>query len=106
MLTLVRTEHIGFRAYLTKRGVPGITPQCTCNQGTQTLKHICIFCPELQRNRYQLFLTAGSNSWEEISSTKRGLLATARWLIREGVLEQFSLAREEEKEREERGEAW
>ncbi|KYG39944.1 hypothetical protein M433DRAFT_9552 [Acidomyces richmondensis BFW] len=58
MATLIRTEHIGLGAYLTKRRVPGARPECT---------------------------------------------SVARWMIQEAVLEQFSLAKDEEKEREGRG---
>ena len=99
MATLLRTEHIGFKAYLAKRRVPGISPDCTCNQGYQTPKHVCISCPERQRNRQALFAAAGSSNWKDLTNTKRGLLATARWLIQEGVLDQFSLAKGEELQR-------
>jgi hypothetical protein len=99
MATLIRTEHIGLRAYLARQGVPDITPECTCGYRAQTLKHVMIFCPERQGLRQQLFRATGSD-WKAITQTKRGLNAATKWMIQESVLEQFSLAREEEEERE------
>jgi exonuclease III len=102
MATLIRTEHIGLRAYLTRQRVPNITPECTCGYRAQTLKHIMLFCPERQESRRRLFQTAGSD-WKTITQTRRGLNAATRWMIQESVLDQFSLAREEE-ERDRKGE--
>ena len=99
MATLLRTEHIGLRAYLAKRRVPGISPDCDCGQGYQTPKHICIQCPERQERRTALFEAAGTSNWKDLTGTKRGLLATARWMIQQGALEQFSLAQREEAQR-------
>ena len=95
MATLIRTEHIGLRAYLTRRRVLGITPECTCGYRAQTLKHVMLFCPERQGSRLALIQAVGSD-WKAITQTKRGLNAATRWMIQESVLDQFSLAREEE----------
>jgi hypothetical protein len=103
MATLIRTEHIGLRAYLTRQRVPDITPECTCGYRTQTLKHIMLFCPERQESRRRLTQTVGSD-WKTITQTRRGLNAATRWMIQESVLDRFSLAREEEEERERKGE--
>ena len=73
--------------------------ECTCGYRAQTLKHVMIFCPERQESRQQLFRATGSD-WKAITQTKRGLNAATKWMIQESVLEQFSLAREEEEERE------
>ncbi|KXL45860.1 hypothetical protein M433DRAFT_160171 [Acidomyces richmondensis BFW] len=51
MTTLIRTEHIGLGAYLTKRRVLEARPECTYRYRTQTVKHILIFCPERQEAR-------------------------------------------------------
>jgi hypothetical protein len=102
MATLIRTEHIGLGAYLTKRRVPGARPECTCGYRTQTVKHILIFCPEKQEARERLLREAGTSNWKDLANTKRGLTAAARWMIQEAVLDQFSLARDEEQERERR----
>ncbi len=96
MATLIRTEHIGLGAYLTKRRVPGARPECTCGYRTQTVKHILIFCPARQQARKRLFREAGTSNWKDLANTRRGLTAAARWMIQEAVLEQFSLAKDEE----------
>jgi hypothetical protein len=101
--TLIRTEHIGLRAYLARQRVPDITPECTYGYRAQTLRHVMIFCPERQESRRQLFQAVGSD-WKAITQTKRGLTAATKWMIQESVLEQFSLARGEENERESREE--
>ena len=96
MATLIRAEHIGLRAYLTKRRVPGITPKCTCGYRAQTVKHILVFCPERMEARMRLFQEAGTSNWKDLTQTKRGLSAATKWMIQEAVLDQFSLAKEEE----------
>jgi hypothetical protein len=62
-----------------------------------------LFCPERQESRRRLTQTAGSD-WKTITQTRRGLNAATRGMIQESVLDQFSLAREEEEERERKGE--
>jgi len=102
MATLIRTEHIGLGAYLTKRRVPGATPECSCGYRAQTVKHILIFCHMRQQARERLFREAGTSNWKDLVNTRRGLQAAARWMIHEAVLDQFSLARDEEQERDRR----
>jgi hypothetical protein len=86
---------LGHRAYLTRQRVPSITPECTCGYRAQTLKHVMLFCPERQESRRRLFQAVGSD-WKTVTQTKRGLNAATKWMIQESVLDQFSLAREEE----------
>jgi len=102
MATLIRIEHIGLRAYLTIRRVPGVTPECSCGYRAQRVKHILIFCHERQQARERMFREAGTSNWKDLENTRRGLKAAARWMIHEAVLDQFSLARVEEQERERR----
>ena len=45
-----------------------------------------------------MFAQAGSRTFREILSSTRGLKAVTQWLIRQGVLPQFSLAKEMEEE--------
>lgn len=103
MATLIRTEHIGLRAYLTRRRVTGVTPECSSGYRAQTVKHILILCHEKQQGRERMIREAGTSNWKDLVNTRRGLKAAARWMIHEAVLDQFSLARDEEQERE-RGE--
>jgi hypothetical protein len=56
-----------------------------------------LFCPERQESRRRLFqFQAVGSDWKTITQTKRGLNAATKWMIQESVLDQFSLAREEE----------
>ncbi|KXL43020.1 hypothetical protein M433DRAFT_156292 [Acidomyces richmondensis BFW] len=87
MATLIRTEHIGLGAYLTKRRVLGARPECTCGYRARTA-------------RERLFREAGTSNWKDLATSRRGLTQAARWMIQEAVLAQFSLANDEEQERE------
>jgi len=52
--------------------------------------------------REKLFKEAGTSNWKDVVNTRRCLKAAARWMILEAVLHQFSLARDEDQERERR----
>jgi hypothetical protein len=54
-----------------------------------------LFCSERQESRRRLFQAVRSD-WKTITQTKRGLNTATKWMIQEPVLDQFSLAREEE----------
>jgi len=87
--TLVRSECVGFKAFLHRMKVPGFdNPNCGCG-GLQTAKHMIMYCPLLGRE--QLFVEAGSQDYRELTSTVRGLRAVAKWTIRSGLLAQFKL---------------
>ena len=48
ILVQLRTEKIGLRDFLVKRRVPNIdSPQCECNQGRETVKHVILHCPNV-----------------------------------------------------------
>jgi hypothetical protein len=88
--TLVRSECIGFKAFLHRMKVPGFdNPNCDCGGGSQTAKHMIMYCPLLRRE--QLFVEAGSQDYKVLTSTVRGLRAVAKWTIRSGLLAQFKL---------------
>ncbi|KXL45943.1 MAG: hypothetical protein FE78DRAFT_89981, partial [Acidomyces sp. 'richmondensis'] len=63
--TLIRTEHIGLGAYLTKRRVLGARPKCTCRYRIQT------------QARERLFREVGTSNWKDLANTRRGLTAAA-----------------------------
>jgi hypothetical protein len=88
--TLVRSECIGFRAFLHRMKVPGFNnPNCHCGEDSQTAKHMVLYCPLVRHE--QLFEEAGSQDYKELTSVVRGLRAVARWTIRSGLLAQFKL---------------
>ena len=70
----------------------------TENAGTwrcQDVKHIIIFCQNHTHNRQKLYKEAGTDRYQEILSTREGLRAVARGVMKEGLLAQFSLAKEQ-----------
>ncbi len=66
------------------------------------MKHILISCHERQQARERLFSEAGTSNWKDLVNIRRGLQTAAMWMIYEGVLDHFSLARDEKQERERR----
>ena len=86
----LRTEKVGFAAFLHERKVPGVlSPACGCGWRRQDPKHIIIFCPNHAATRNRLYEEAGTRHYKEILATKRGLRAVAGWIMREGLLHQF-----------------
>ena len=59
----------------------------------QDPKYVIMFCPNHASTRHRLFREVGTQRYQEILSTEKGLRAVARWVMREGLLGQFSLAR-------------
>ena len=91
----LRTEKVGFAAFLYERKVPGVlSPACECGWRRQDPKHIIVFCPNHAATRNRLYEEAGTRHYKEMLATKRGLRAVAGWVMREGLLHQFSLAKE------------
>ena len=92
----LRTEKVGFAAFLHARRVPDVvSPACQCGWRQQDPKHIIIFCPNHAHNRRSLYEAAGTSRYQELMSTGKGLRAVARWVINEGLLSQFALAKEQ-----------
>jgi len=59
--TLVRSECVGFKAFLHRMKVPGFdNPNCHCGGGLQTAKHMIMYCPLLGRE--QLFVCGSRES--------------------------------------------
>jgi len=89
----IRTERIGLAAYLYSRKVPGFdSPNCSCGSFQQTAKHVLIHCRKHAARRPQLFRDAGTQDYRILTSTAKGLKAATRFLMIEGVLDQFKLA--------------
>ncbi len=91
----LRTEKIGFSHFLFTRKVPEVqNSSCPCGAARQTSKHVLLFCPAYQAGRSQMVLEAGSSDYDTMLSSRPGIRAAAKWLIKSGALHQFSLAKE------------
>ena len=91
LATQLRTEKIGFNAFLARQGVPGVIPNCFCGHSSQTVKHIMLFCPSLDRSGQQL---GSSSDLNTILSDTNSLKKAVGWLISLNMLPQFRLAKE------------
>ena len=99
---LLRSEIIGLRDWLYRVKVPGYdSPQCTCGWERQTVKHVVTQCPDIS-HREEMFLQSKSSNFRTILSTKKGLQAVTRWLIKYGKIEQFKVAGELAKDRDQK----
>ena len=96
LATQLRTETIGFAAFFHIRRVPGlISPACQCGRRRQDLRHVIIFCPNQAFKRRRLYEKTETQRYQETLSTEKCLRAIARWVMKEGLLGQFWLAREQ-----------
>jgi reverse transcriptase-like protein/retrotransposon-encoded endonuclease len=91
-LFLLRTEVIGLNAWLASIGVPEILPHCPCGWQAQTVRHILLHCP--RHNRVGLVSSTQSERLHDILSQRRSARIAASWFTRQGVLQQFRVAKE------------
>lgn len=92
--TQLRTEHIGLRAYLHRRRVPGVdSPACPCGYQSQNVKHVLTRCDRWSRNR-GLWLQVSTNSqYTRLLHDGDNVSRITKWIIHEGFFEQFRLAK-------------
>ncbi|RAQ99830.1 reverse transcriptase [Stemphylium lycopersici] len=99
----IRSEHIGVRAYLHQRKVPGIEDKsCPCGYLSQNVEHRLLVCKEWSTGRGEWRARARNRNFQAMISNKGDLQRITRWIIHQGFLEQFSLTRETERWIEER----
>ena len=91
LATQLRTEKIGFNAFLAQLRVPNVSSDCTCGHPDQTVKHVVLFCPDIDRSNENLSPSSDLNS---ILTNAASLRIAVRWLIGLNILPQFHLARE------------
>jgi len=91
LATQLRTEKIGFNAFLAQLRVPNVSSDCTCGHPDQTVKHVVLFCPDIDRSNENLSPSSDLNS---ILTNAASLRKAVRWLIGLNILPQFHLARE------------
>ena len=96
ILTQVRTGKIGLAAFLCKRWVPNfLTPACCCGAQWETARHVVMDCPRLQHARCSLFDAASTTDYQVMISRLRPATTLTAWILRHGVLPQFSWAQEQ-----------
>ena len=91
-LFLMRTEIIGLNCWLASVGVPHKLPHCECGWRAQTVEHVLLHCPRYD-TRGLVSLTDTENL-QEMLQRPASAKAAARWLISQGVMEQFRAAAE------------
>jgi hypothetical protein len=91
LATQLRTEKIGFNAFLARQRVPNVTPDCTCGYPNQTVKHVMLFCPDTDRSNESL---GHLSDLKSILTDAVSLRKAVRWLMGLNILPQFHLARE------------
>ncbi len=88
VITQLRTGKVGLNGFLANIRVPGVTLECSCGEGVETVAHVLLHCPNEQERRAWSRRTTVQEllSWERAQET-------ASWVIKGGRLSQFSLAR-------------
>ena len=95
LATQIRSEQIGLADFLHRKKVPGITTSsCLCGNGPQTAKHVIIYCHMIDRESLKQDPAVSSLNYRLIVGTPSSLRLVTRWLMRQGLLTQFSLALE------------
>jgi hypothetical protein len=84
----LRSGMIGLNSTLSNLNVPNVTPDCPCGAPKQNIRHVILDCPNLSREA--LIAEVGTDDIHVLLRSP----ATARWLIRTGILEQFSAVHE------------
>ena len=90
----IRTEKMGFAQFLHQRVPAVMSPACECGWHSHTAKHIIRYC-SLRPNRQRMLEEAGTTHYGKAASASKGLKAVTAWLMKLGLLSQFSLATEQ-----------
>ena len=91
LATQLRTEKIGFNAFLARQRVPNVTADCPCGYPNQSAKHVLLFCPDIDRSNENL---GPSSDFNSILTNAASLRKAVRWLMSLNILPKFYLARE------------
>lgn len=94
----IRSEHIGLRAYLHQRRVPGYdSKRCPCGYLSQNPEHMVLNCTKWVKGRSQWRAKARDRQYQAIIQDRQDIRRVTRWILNEDYLEQFSLAVETER---------
>ena len=95
LATQLRTGKIGLADFLHRRRVPGVeTPACPCGAPRQTPEHVILEC-NMHEGREAMVHAAGGDSLKELTGSAKALRTLTAWLMKTGMLAQFSLAAEQ-----------
>lgn len=61
----------------------------------ETRSTLLLSCPNHESSRWKSYEAAGTDRYKQILGTEKDLGAVARWVMREGLLGQFSPAKEQ-----------
>lgn len=93
VITQLRTEHIGFREYLRRRRVPEVdNKKCQCGYPSQNVKHMLLYCPGWAKGRGGWLRKARSKDIQSLLNDPEDVRRITRWIIQEGLIEQFKLS--------------
>ena len=91
----MRSGKIGLNAFLSRMKVPGANPDCECGWRKQDAKHVLLFCPRSREGRPRLLAEAGTEDFQTMLTSTRGVRAAARWMVKSRWLSSFDLAGEQ-----------
>lgn len=90
LLVQARTEAIGLRDFLARRGVPDVSLLCACGE-RETVEHVFLHCPNLARPA--AFPRSRRELREALDAPSRARVC-CRWLLGTGKLREYRLALE------------
>jgi hypothetical protein len=101
LLVQIRTQRIGLAQFLYNQHVPGYeTGRCLCTGGSETPRHITLFCSNIAasrtylRNLIRTKLGSDRIDYQRLIGSSEGIKIFTRWFMELGCLGQFSLARQ------------
>ena len=87
----LRIKKIGFNVFLARQRVLNVSSDCTCGYPDQSVKHVVLFCLDIDRSNENL---SPSSDFNLILTNAASLKKAVWWLIGLNILPQFYLARE------------
>jgi len=95
LLVQCRTGRIGLARFLYGQRVPGVlTAQCHCGAGTETPRHIALFCTKEANRRNELTDSKGRTlTYPQLVGSTTAVRGFVQWMMFTNRLGQFSLAK-------------
>ena len=95
LCTQIRTEKIGFAAFLHKQHVPDVTsPACHCGWERQTAKHVILYC-KLNDIKEHLPRSGSVVNYRDLLNLPKWLKVITSRLMQTGFLTQYAVAVEQ-----------